>query len=122
PMGGPGGDPSRADAACAARGLPAGSPDYQVCVEALHRGKAYAPPGTPRDELNSLFYQACVGRNNAPGACACLVAALQQYDLKDEGMRSLLLKAGAIYEPPGSGFINVTPIFIATDKCKLKFP
>ena len=113
---------TQAEANCAAGGFAAGSQDYQDCVEALRRGKIYAGPDVGRSGLNSLFYQACVAGNRPPIGCGCLVSQLDAYGLTDRGMRSLLINAGVIWQPPVSQFYDVTPINLSTYKCHLRFP
>jgi hypothetical protein len=113
---------SKAEAACAAGGIAAGSQDYQDCVEALSRGRIYAGQEVGRPTLDSLYYQACVAANRPPVGCACLVAQLQAFGLTDRGMRSLLINAGVIWQPPVSQFYDVTPINLTTQKCHLRFP
>jgi hypothetical protein len=113
---------SPAEATCAARGAAAGSPDYQDCVEALRRGKIYVGPDAHRDTLNGLYYQACVAANHPSIGCSCLVNQLGAYGLTDRGMRSLLINAGIIWQPPVSQFYDVTPINLTTQKCHLRYP
>jgi hypothetical protein len=113
---------AQAEATCAAGGFAAGSQDYQDCVEALRRGRIYAGPEVGRSGLNSIYYQACVAANRPPVGCSCLVAQLQAYGLTDRGMRSLLINAGIIWQPPVSQFYDVTPINLTTQKCRLRYP
>src|SRR5262245_59097988 len=84
---------TQAEASCAAAGLAAGSKPYEDCLDALGRNLVYAPPGTGRSELNSLYYHACVDSGGAPVSCACLMNQLQGNGLKDDGLRGLLVKA-----------------------------
>jgi hypothetical protein len=113
---------SQAEATCAAGGFAAGSQDYQDCVEALRRGRIYAGPDVGRSSLNSIYYQACVAANHPPVGCSCLVAQLEAYGMTDRGMRSLLINAGIIWQPPVSQFYDVTPINLATYKCHMRYP
>jgi hypothetical protein len=113
---------SQAEATCAAGGFPAGSQDYQDCVEALRRGKIYVGPDAGRSTLDSLYYQGCVAANRPEIGCGCLVAQLNAYGLTDRGMRSLLINAGVIWQPPVSQFYDVTPINLTTQKCHLRYP
>lgn len=113
---------SPAEATCASGGLAAGSQDYQDCVEALRRGKVYVGPNVGRGTLDSLYYQGCVAANRPEIGCGCLVAQLNAYGLTDRGMRSLLINAGVIWQPPVSAFYDVTPINLTTQKCKLRYP
>ena len=113
---------SQAEADCTASGIAPGTAFYQDCVEALRRGRAYASPAANRSELDSLFYRACVDANHPPVGCGCLVTELKSQGLDDRGMRTLLVQAGAIWQPPGTGLINVTPIDVSTRLCHLRFP
>jgi len=113
---------SQAEATCAAGGFAAGSPDYRDCVEALQRGKIYVGPDVGRSTLDSLYYEGCVAANRPPIGCGCLMAELNAYGLTDRGMRSLLINAGVIWQPPVSQFYDVTPINLTTQKCKLRYP
>jgi len=113
---------SQAEATCAAGGFPAGSQDYQDCVEALRRGKIYVGPDAGRSTLDSLYNEACVAANRPPIGCSCLMTQLKAYGLTDRGMRSLLINAGVIWQPPVSQFYDVTPINLTTQKCHLRYP
>ena len=113
---------TQADATCTAGGFPAGSQDYQDCVEALRRGKIYVGPDASRSTLDSLYYEGCVAANRPPTGCGCLMSQLGAYGLTDRGMRSLLINAGVIWQPPVSQFYDVTAINLTTQKCKLRYP
>jgi hypothetical protein len=113
---------TQAEANCAAGGFAPGSQENQDCVEALKRGKLYAGPNVGRSGLNSLYYQACVAAKHPEVGCGCLVSQLEAYGLTDRAMRSLLINAGIIWQPPVSQFYDVTPINLAAYKCRLRFP
>jgi hypothetical protein len=113
---------TQAEASCAATGLAADSKPYQDCLEALGRNRVYAPPGTPRSQLNSLYYRACVNTGRAPVSCSCLMNQLEANGVNDDGLRSLLVRAGVLWPPPGGSFINIAPIELANRQCKLSFP
>jgi hypothetical protein len=111
-----------AEASCAAAGLAAGSQPFADCVEALHRNLVYAPPGTSRGDLNTLYYRACVAGGRPAAPCGCLMNQLKANGLTDDGLRSLLVKARVIWPPPGGQFINLAPIDNASVQCKMAFP
>jgi hypothetical protein len=113
---------TQAEASCAASGLVPDSPSYKDCLDALGRNRVYAPPETSRSDLDSLYYRACVDAGNAPVPCACLMNQLRANGLRDDGLRALLVKAGALWPPPNGQFINVTPIENAKIQCKMSFP
>ena len=50
------------------------------------------------------------------------IKLINAYGLTDRGMRSLLINAGVIWQPPVSQFYDVTPINLTTQKCKLRYP
>ena len=60
--------------------------------------------------------------NHPEVGCGCLVTQLDAYGLTDRAMRSLLINAGVIWQPPVSQFYDVTPINLATYKCRLRYP
>ena len=111
-----------AEASCAAAGLAPDSPPYNDCLDALGRNRVYVPASASRSDLDSLYYRACVDAGNAPVPCACLMNQLRANGLKDDGLRSLLVKAGVLWPPPNGQFINVLPIEDAKFHCKMSFP
>lgn len=110
------------EAACATTGLAPDSKPFQDCLEALRRNRVYAPPGIDRQELDTLYYRACVDAGQAPVPCGCLMNQLRANGLKENGLRGLLVKAGVLWPPPGGQFINAAPIDQANRQCKLAFP
>ena len=113
---------AQAETTCAANGFGAESPEHGDCVEALRRGRIFVGPNVSRTTLNSIYYQACLANNLPPVGCACLMNQLEHNGLSDRALRSLLINAGVIWQPPVSQFFDVTPVTITTQQCRLRFP